>query len=450
MTRIPIGRIARTAALGAIGIAALSSACLDRPVAPATPSVTARVNEKAKQSKVSKIDLLFMIDNSSSMADKQGILAEAVPDLVDRLVNPVCVFADGTVSGKPDGNDKCPDNTVKDFEPVKDIHIGVISSSIGGHGSKACKPTEAGRQNVDMHLLTRNTGRRHGRAPPGTRAFSPGTATAIPPNAFTDIVKGVGQHGCGYEASLESIYHFLIDPEPYTEVSTTDHTVKGPDDALLQQRKDFLRPDSLVAVIAVTDENDCSVIDGGSSNYLVVEPGSKTSSVLCPGTAICQTDPNNACCYNCCIKRCAGRLRRPPRSRGMPRRCRLHGGRGSDQPPLLQQQAALRIRLPLPGRALHRRLYPGEDSSQPLPRRQYRESSKDNPLFVPDCGGGADAARRATLRWCSLPESSASLGRTSPGTPATSRKGYDSAEIDAKELGIYLGRSGCEPARPRR
>src|SRR5438067_676018 len=30
---------------------------------------------------VSKIDLLFMIDNSSSMADKQAILAAAVPDL---------------------------------------------------------------------------------------------------------------------------------------------------------------------------------------------------------------------------------------------------------------------------------------------------------------------------------------------------------------------------------
>src|SRR5689334_9972005 len=38
-----------------------------------------------------KIDLLFLIDNSSSMADKEDILAQAVPDLVSRLVDPVCV-----------------------------------------------------------------------------------------------------------------------------------------------------------------------------------------------------------------------------------------------------------------------------------------------------------------------------------------------------------------------
>ena len=41
-------------------------------------------------------------------------------------------------------------------------------------------------------------------------------------------------------------------------------TLAGTDMALLQQRADFLRPDSLVAVIALTDENDCSIVDGGA------------------------------------------------------------------------------------------------------------------------------------------------------------------------------------------
>src|SRR5207248_842992 len=54
-------------------------------------STPARIIVPAKQGKVSKIDLLFMIDNSSSMADKQFILSQAVPDLVTRLVDPVCV-----------------------------------------------------------------------------------------------------------------------------------------------------------------------------------------------------------------------------------------------------------------------------------------------------------------------------------------------------------------------
>jgi hypothetical protein len=66
----------------------------------------------------------------------------------------------------------------------------------------------------------------------------------------------------------------------------------------LQQRADFLRPDSLVAVIAVTDENDCSVIDGGQNFYAIV-PSSAGVSVLAHGTTPCLTNPNDPCCFNC-------------------------------------------------------------------------------------------------------------------------------------------------------
>src|SRR5512144_1995052 len=48
-----------------------------------------------------KIDLLFMIDNSISMSDKQAILRAAVPDLVNRLVNPICVDAQGNTYPAP-------------------------------------------------------------------------------------------------------------------------------------------------------------------------------------------------------------------------------------------------------------------------------------------------------------------------------------------------------------
>src|SRR5213595_624989 len=88
------GGILRSAFYGALAfitVSILAGGCLDRPVAPATPTVSARIVTPAKQNKVSKIDLLFMIDNSSSMADKQAILAQAVPDLVNRLVDPVCI-----------------------------------------------------------------------------------------------------------------------------------------------------------------------------------------------------------------------------------------------------------------------------------------------------------------------------------------------------------------------
>ena len=69
------------------------------------------------------IDLLLSIDNSRSMADKQQILALAVPDLVKGLVNPGCVDPNtGEITSTPPGPlDKCPDGTQREFDPVLDI-----------------------------------------------------------------------------------------------------------------------------------------------------------------------------------------------------------------------------------------------------------------------------------------------------------------------------------------
>jgi hypothetical protein len=72
-----------------------------------------------------KIDLLFMIDNSSSMADKQEILAQAVPDLVNRFLDPVCVDPKTFV---PVGT-RLPDGScavgVPEFVPIRDLHIAI-------------------------------------------------------------------------------------------------------------------------------------------------------------------------------------------------------------------------------------------------------------------------------------------------------------------------------------
>jgi hypothetical protein len=123
---------------------------------------------------------------------------------------------------------------------------------------------------------------------------------------FANMVKGVGQHGCGYEASLEAIYRFLIDPEPYDKLTLDfsvhpqhgDAVLSGVDTALLQQRADFLRPDSLVAVLMITDENDCSIIDGGQGFYPAI-PSENGFSYLPRGTSMCITNPNDKCCFNC-------------------------------------------------------------------------------------------------------------------------------------------------------
>jgi hypothetical protein len=84
---------------------------------------------------------------------------------------------------------------------------------------------------------------------------------------FTEMVRSSGEHGCGYEASLEAWYRFLIDPEPPSSVSVpagSATSVVGPvDTTVLAQRQAFLRADSLVAIVMLTDENDCSIVDEG-------------------------------------------------------------------------------------------------------------------------------------------------------------------------------------------
>jgi hypothetical protein len=274
--------------------------------------------QPSQNPKPPKIDLLIMLDNSSSMADTQEIVALAIPALVSRLVDPVCVDPVTRAQvGVRNQSGGCTTG-VLEFVPIQDIHIGIITSSLGGHGTTGvCDPTETSRtypHNDDHgHLVAR--------APmdvpvttfqnKGFLNWNPtgGGATTVQQitQPFTTMVAGVGQHGCGYEAQLEAIYRFLIDPAPY-DTLTVDKSgggigvavLNGIDLTLLKQRADFLRPDSLVAVMAVTDENDCSIIDGGQNFYSILPPsGSPAKSVLSHGTSACLTNPNDRCCVSC-------------------------------------------------------------------------------------------------------------------------------------------------------
>jgi hypothetical protein len=307
--------------------------CLSRPIAENRPRSTSTIVERLTQSSVDKIDLLLAIDNSGSMADKQDILATAIPDLVQGLVNPRCIHVRGemppTTVGSP--NADCPQDFKREFEPVKDIHIGIISSSLGGHGSGACQAS-ASPSNVDMgHLLARSsessttndipTYLNRGflawdpdqklAGEPGTPDDGDGEADIGPNDSnadlndtslvkqLTDMVQGTGQTGCGFEAQLESVYRFLVDPEPYADIkvdpTSENIVVTGRDDLVIQQRSQFMRPSSLLAIIMLTDENDCSIREE-SKNYLVAE--TQNFRLWRPRTE-CTTDPGNKCCRSC-------------------------------------------------------------------------------------------------------------------------------------------------------
>lgn len=154
-------------------------------------------------------------------------------------------------------------------------------------------------------------------------------------------MKGVGQTGCGLEAQLESFYRFLIQPDPYESVSLGKDaascqgsgknaaspckaTLVGYDDAILKARAEFLRPDSLVAVIMLTDEDDSSVdplsIGGVGWGFMNSRfPGSSQTRTLADGTpadgttaylptTACADDPAGSDCLSCGFKDTTGVL----------------------------------------------------------------------------------------------------------------------------------------------
>src|ERR1019366_6740939 len=88
------------------------------------------------------------------------------------------------------------------------------------------------------------------------------TSAATLQTDFEGMVVGVHQFGCGVESQLESWYRFLVQPDPYATLAVDSKNRaqwQGVDTTLLAQRAAFLRPDSLVAVIVLTDENDSEV-----------------------------------------------------------------------------------------------------------------------------------------------------------------------------------------------
>jgi hypothetical protein len=277
----------------------------------------------------SKLDVLFMIDNSASMGDKQALLRAAVPDMIARLVTPNCVDANGNRLGISQ-NGQCAQGQIE-FKPVEDLHIGIVSSSLGGRGSDQCSSTSTSPANPNLnahnddrgHLLNRAGADEHviaDAAPSNFLAwFPPVSANAgqpPPPVAalgdaaklvadFQDMVAGVHEHGCGFEAQLESWYRFLVQPDPFDTValSNAQASLVGVDAILLQQRHDFLRPDSAVAVVVISDENeeivDPMLLGGQAWAFLNLPfPGSPNGAAP-EGTVECATNPLDPNCTSC-------------------------------------------------------------------------------------------------------------------------------------------------------
>ncbi|MEY2937022.1 MAG: hypothetical protein RL033_7771 [Pseudomonadota bacterium] len=299
----------RSAVLCWLAMGCSAIACLDRPIGSPEPITTNVFTARISRDSVERIDLLFMIDNSASMSDKQLILETAVPDLVDRLANPVCIDAQGGQHPAAPPGQRCPEGQRREFRAVTDIHVGIVSSSLGDAGAQdGCVGDD---KQDDAHLvgsLPRASSARSNQW--GFLSWDESTEPQLFQRDFRALVRSVGESGCGYEASLESWYRFLADPAPYAAYdkepcaagSNSQCTVprRGPDgqplldETLLAQRRAFLRPDSLLAIVLLSDENDCSFRAIGQSWRVA-----SSAVPMYASSAACADNPNDRCCYSC-------------------------------------------------------------------------------------------------------------------------------------------------------
>jgi hypothetical protein len=168
------------------------------------------------------VDVLFMIDNSPSMSPKQAELRARFPELLD-------VLDQFQAQGSP-GH----------------YHLGVVTSDLGAGGfmlgggqcrpggdggrlqaigaaaDPVCQPPTDGARYIDLDQTN------------GVSNLPPGQDLAA---TFT-CMASVGDRGCGFEMPLEAVYQALHAPPP--------------------ENAGFLRDDAILAVVFLTDEDDCS------------------------------------------------------------------------------------------------------------------------------------------------------------------------------------------------
>ena len=182
------------------------------------------------------VDLLFVVDNSGSMADEQLNLTSNFPRMVTAL-----------------GSGDIDEDGVEDFPPVRNLRVAVVTTDLGiGTRRTTCEDADG----EDGVFRTRpGYSRSCDASYPRFLLFSPGGDL----DSFADdfhCLGRVGTSGCGIEQPLEAALKALTPASAETRFTFGSSTGHG-DGA----NAGFLRPDSILAILFVTDEDDCSFHD---------------------------------------------------------------------------------------------------------------------------------------------------------------------------------------------
>lgn len=184
------------------------------------------------------VDVLMVIDDSSSIAPRAEQLKQQLP----RMLSALTTGTDGDAS----------------FPPAKSVHVAVTTTDMGA-GNDAisfCKGTgqdgyfvRPGSVGVTCAVSYPGYLNYDG----GPAALSVVDSAACVPLVFAEENRG---NGCGFEQPLEAALK-AVWPGDNHSIQFAQGSGHADDDT----NRGFLRDDSLLVVIVVTDEDDCSAQD---------------------------------------------------------------------------------------------------------------------------------------------------------------------------------------------
>jgi len=201
--------------------------------------------------KTYKIDLLFVVDNSNSMQEEQAALRAQFPMLISRLLaNTAIGGGEDVVAG------------------AQDIHLGVVSSDMGLPGLPGIEGCDGLGDNGILNGVSSldATGCSMPSFAPPFLSYVAGSGEGAQLATDLGCISTLGTDGCGFEQQLESMLKAVWpggDPritfvnDPATGFGATGQAGPG------FPNGDFVRHDggdevSVLAVVVVTDEEDCS------------------------------------------------------------------------------------------------------------------------------------------------------------------------------------------------
>lgn len=226
-------------------VALLGSGCFERSLRPVNPCTRSNVGDIIQTNSVDEVDLLFMIDNSNSMREEQEALAREIPNLVRALAT-----GDRDLNGVPD------------FSPVRSLHIGIVSSDMGSAGVPL---NSCGTEFGDDGLLLTGPGNCTGSVGNGVFEFARDSSDTNAFIANVSCAAALGTGGCGIEQQLESVLKAISPsrPQPWTVDGYVPPVFGYENRGASGGHADggnagFVRDNSALAIIMITDEEDCS------------------------------------------------------------------------------------------------------------------------------------------------------------------------------------------------